>query len=103
MSSYVQVIISATSKREAERIATALVRKRLVAGTLIVKGDSRYWWNKKIVRKTYWNIQAFSLRRFKTKIIASVKKLHSDECPIIAFTKIDGNREFLKWVKESVK
>lgn len=102
MSSTCQVIISATSRREANRISDALVKKRLVAGTLILKGDSRYWWKKKIVRKTYWNIQAFSIQRNKTKIIAIVKKIHSDECPIITFTRIDGNQEFLKWVKESV-
>ena len=37
----------------------------------------------------------------KEKIITEVKKIHSDKCPIIAFMKIDGNKEFLKWVKDS--
>jgi uncharacterized protein involved in tolerance to divalent cations len=39
----------------------------------------------------------------KSKIISEVKKIHSDKCPIIAFFRMDGNDEFLKWIKESVK
>jgi len=39
----------------------------------------------------------------KHKIIKEVKKVHSDECPIIAFFEIDGNEEFLDWIKDSVE
>jgi uncharacterized protein involved in tolerance to divalent cations len=39
----------------------------------------------------------------KKKIIEEVKKIHSDKCPIIAFFKIDGNKEFLEWIKEIVE
>ncbi len=40
--------------------------------------------------------------RNKEKIISEVRKVHSDECPIVAFFKIDGNEDFLKWIEESV-
>lgn len=100
---FCQVLISAPTKPEADEISDSLVRKRLIAGSLILKGPSRYWWQGKIVEKEYYNIQAFSLTVNKSKIIAEVKKIHSDECPIIAFFEMDGNEEFLKWVKESVE
>ena len=45
----------------------------------------------------------FSDIKNKSKIIDEVKKFHSDKCPIIAFFKIDGNKEFLDWILESVK
>jgi len=99
---FCQVLISATNRKEANKISDTLVKKKLIAGSLILKGPSRYWWEGKIVEKKYYNIQAFSLMKNKSKIIPEVKKLHSDECPIIAFSRIDGNDEFLKWVKESV-
>jgi len=100
---FCQVLISATNKKEANKISDALVKKRFIAGSLIIKGPSRYWWKGKIVEKEYYNIQAFSLMRNKSKIIAEVEKVHSDKCPIIAFFKMDGNDEFLGWIKKSVK
>jgi periplasmic divalent cation tolerance protein len=100
---FCQALISATAKEEANKISDALVKKKLIAGSLIIKGPSRYWWEGKIVEKEYYNISAFSLMKNKLKIIEEVKKIHSDKCPIIAFSKIDGNKEFLKWIKESVE
>jgi len=103
MNEFCQVIISAISKDEADKISDSLVSKRLIAGSLIIKGPSRYWWEGKIIEKEYHNIQAFSLVKNKDKIIEEVKKIHSDKCPIIAFFDMDGNREFLSWIKDSVK
>jgi uncharacterized protein involved in tolerance to divalent cations len=99
---YCKVTISATSKAEADAISDSLVIKRLIAGSLIISGDSRYWWEGKIVEKVYFNIQAFSIYENKEQIISEVKKLHSDRCPIIAFTPISGNEDFLQWIRTSV-
>lgn len=103
MNEFCQVIISATSKEEANNISDSLVMKKLIAGSLIIKGPSRYWWDGKIVEKEYFNVQAFSLMKNKDKIIDDVKKIHSDKCPIIPFLNIDGNKEFLNWIKEFVR
>lgn len=100
---FCQVLISAPTRREANNISDNLVMKKLVAGSLITKGPSRYWWRGKIVEKVYHNVWAFSLVKNKSKIIYAVKKIHSDKCPIIAFFEIDGNEEFLKWIVESVE
>jgi uncharacterized protein involved in tolerance to divalent cations len=100
---YCRAIISATSKKEAEKISIALVKSRLVAGIMVYKGDCLYWWRGKVVKRIYWNISAFTITKHKKKIIAVAKKLHSDKCPIIAFNEIDGNKDFLLWIKESVK
>lgn len=100
---YCQVLISATNREEANKISDLLVKERLIAGSLIIKGDSRYRWDNEIVEKEYFNIQAFSKFRNKDEIIKEVKKIHSDNCPIIAFLELDGNEEFLLWIKDSVK
>jgi len=100
---FCQVLISATNKEEANEISDSLVSKKLIAGSLILKGPSRYWWEGEIVEKEYFNIQAFSLIKNKEKIIEEVKKIHSDDCPIIAFFEMDGNQEFLDWVKGNVE
>ncbi|MCX6815642.1 MAG: divalent cation tolerance protein CutA [Candidatus Aenigmarchaeota archaeon] len=103
MKDFCQVLISATSRKEANNLSDMLVREKLIAGSLIKKGPSRYWWKGKIVEKDYYNVEAFSRMKHKQRIINEVKKIHSDECPIIAFFKMDGNKEFLKWIEESVE
>ena len=100
---YNRVIISATSEEEAKRILKMLTEKKLVAGGLITNGISNYWWEGKVVEKIYFNIQCFTISDNKEKIIEEVEKIHSDETPVIAFLKMDGNQKFLDWVRESVK
>lgn len=100
---YCRVRISATSEDEANQISKSLVEKKLVAGTMIYKGNCHYWWNGEIVEKMYWNIGCFSLMQKKDDIIEEVKKLHSDECPIITLNEIDANQETLDWIDESVE
>lgn len=103
MPHYCRVRISATSEIEANAISRALVTKKLVAGTMIYSGNSHYWWKGEMVEKIYWNIDAFSILENKNAIIDEVRKLHSDECPIIALNAIDGNEDFLEWIEESTK
>ncbi len=97
-----RVRISATSEKEAKKISKTLVKKKLVAGTMIYSGPSHYWWDGEVQEKVYWNVGAFSLMKHKDKIIDQVRKLHSDICPIITFNEIDGNQDFLDWVDEYV-
>lgn len=103
LSMYTQVIISATSQKEADEISKVLLKRKLVAGTLVLKGPSTYWWKGRIVKRQYYNVQAFTTLDKKRKIISAVKRMHVDKTPIIAFLRIDGNVEFLRWIKTSIK
>ena len=98
---HLKAIISATSKQEAEKICDELLEQNLIAGTLIVDGE--YHWEGNVVNKTYYNIQAYTLKSKKQQIIDEVRKLHSDETPIIEYTEIDGNDDFLEWIEENVE
>ena len=100
--SFSQVLISSPTLEEANRLSDTLLKERLIAGSLIIRGDSRYWWEGELVEKPYWNIQAFTLLRRKESIIAVVEELSVDECPIVAFVPLDGNAKFLKWIEESI-
>ena len=100
---FCQVLISSRNKKETNKILNILLNKKLIAGSLVIKGLSRYWWKGRIIDGEYINILGFSLIKNKIKIISEVKRVHSDKCPIIAFFKMDGNAEFLKWIKESIQ
>lgn len=101
-SRYLQVLISAESKVQADKILDSLLNKKLVAGGLILKGPSKFWWKGKIVAKEYYNISTFTVDRHKETIISAVKKVSTEEVPIITFTQFEGNKEFLQWIDEAV-
>jgi len=103
MSDFCQVLVSSPTREEAGSIADELVQQRLVAGCLIRQGAARYWWNGEVVQRQYWNIEAFSVPRHKSKIIELVEMRSSDECPIVAFTAIDGSAKFLNWIGAEVE
>jgi uncharacterized protein involved in tolerance to divalent cations len=102
MDEFCYIVISATSREEADRISEVLVEKKLIAGSLILKGDSRFWWKGRVENEPYWNVHAYSLIRNKERVIEEVEGMHKDEVPIIAFLKIDGNEKFLNWIREEI-
>ncbi|MBI4015112.1 MAG: divalent cation tolerance protein CutA [Candidatus Aenigmarchaeota archaeon] len=103
MPDYCQLFISATTKKEAEAIGRQLLKRKLIAGYLLLKGPSMFWWKGKITRTIYYNLMAFSLMKNKPKIISAVRKVTNESVPIISFSKIDGNKEFLSWINNSCK
>lgn len=98
-----KVRISAGSEKEAKEISDELIEEKMVAGTLITSGESRYHWDGEIEQQTYYNIQAYSLEGQRQKITEKVESIHSDDVPIIEYIEIEGNQKFLDWVKESLK
>jgi uncharacterized protein involved in tolerance to divalent cations len=103
MNKFCQVLINCPSKEESDKVLDMLLEKRLVAGGLVTHGPSRYHWKGKIEEKEYYSISTFSLFKNKQKIISEVRKLHSDETPVLVFLDIDGNEDFLKWIENEVK
>ena len=100
---YYQVRISATSEEEAKSISRMLVEKHLVAWTMYNKWDCHYWWDWEIYENEYWNIRCSTIGEKKEEIIEAVKKVHRDKCPIIEFTEITWNSEYLNWISDSIK
>ena len=95
--------VTCQSKKEADRIASSLLNKRLIACANIVSGiDSKFWWNGKInTAKEFLIILKARSSSFK-KIEKEVKRLHSYEVPeIITIPIIAGSKEYLEWIDKS--
>jgi periplasmic divalent cation tolerance protein len=94
------VLITASSEKEAHKIAESLVNRRKAACVNIVpRVDSLFWWKDKL------DSARESLLLVKTKaslfpeIISLVKEIHSYEVPeIIALPIIAGSEDYLKWL-----
>lgn len=94
--------ISATSEAEADRLSRDLVERRLLAGTFVTSGDSRYWWNGQVCEATYYNVEGYTTRRHREQIIGVVEGESDDDVPIVEFVEVDGSRVFRDWVAGAV-
>ncbi len=104
MPSFIQVITATASKAEAERIAQALLEKRLAACVQIVGPmESLYWWRGKIERSEEWLCVAKSELALFSQLEETIKALHSYEVPeIVAVPVVAGSAEYLQWLQEEL-
>ena len=101
---YILVMITCSSKKEADTIKTSLLKEKKAACVNIISGvRSFFWWKNKIDSAD----EVLLLVKTKTtnlkEIITRVKKLHSYEIPeIIALPIIGGSKDYLEWLNDSL-
>lgn len=101
---YSIIFITASNKKEAKKIAQALVGRRLCACVNIIdKVESLFWWQGKIDSAKETLLIIKSRKDKLSKIIVLVRSLHSYSVPeIIALPIIGGYEPYLRWIGESV-
>jgi periplasmic divalent cation tolerance protein len=102
---HVQVLTTAGSVEEAERIAAALVERRLSACVQTVGPvRSRYRWQGAIEDAEEWQCVAKTEARRYDEVEAAIRELHSYEEPeIVALPVVAGSAGYLGWVSAEVK
>ena len=102
---YIIVLVTTHTLKVATHIATSLVKKRIAACTNIVSNiQSVFRWEGKIQKEKEHLLIIKSRKMLLEKLIKTVKGMHSYKIPeIIAKEIIDGNKDFLDWIKSSVK
>lgn len=102
----VVVLVTCGSAKEAQRLGTALVRKRIAACANVVTSPvkSIYWWKGKVEAATEALMLIKTTREKFTALEAEIRRLHSYETPeIIALPIVAGSKAYLDWLSESVK
>ena len=97
------MIISAEDELQADKILTALLKKRIVIGGLVVKAPAKFWWKGKVLKMDYLNIQTFTLSKHKAAVICEVRKYTAEEVPMVAFFPLEANIEFFQWISKTLK
>ncbi|MFZ0959754.1 MAG: divalent-cation tolerance protein CutA [Terriglobia bacterium] len=105
MTDKIVILITAASKKECRRIAEHLVASKLAACVNITQHiESIYRWEGKIAHDREHQLIIKSTRELFPEIKAAVSKLHSYHTPeIICLPIIEGSRNYLLWVGNSVK
>lgn len=99
------VLVTCSSRREADRIGRALLKKRLVACVNIAGSvDSRFWWKGALDTARETVIMAKTTERRFPGVEKEVRRLHSYDVPeIIALPIIRGSAAYLDWIRDNVK
>lgn len=104
MAEYVQVLTTAGSEEEAERIASTLVEQRLAACVQVVGPvASHYRWQGKLEQEREWQCLAKTEAGLYERVEAAIRAVHSYEEPeILAIPILAGSRGYLDWVSANV-
>jgi periplasmic divalent cation tolerance protein len=105
MSQFLLILVTCGSRREATKIARALVDRRVAACVNVISApvESIYRWKgRRESAKEFLLVIKTSRRRFAA-LQREVTRLHSYEVPeIIAVPISGGSRKYLRWLGESV-
>ncbi|MBD2481295.1 divalent-cation tolerance protein CutA [Planktothrix sp. FACHB-1365] len=101
---YAVVLVTASSRLEAEKIAQALVEKKLAACVSLMPIHSIYTWKSEVCQADEWQlIIKTDIRQFE-QLETQIKQLHSYEVPeIIALPIIKGSADYLNWISEQTQ
>jgi periplasmic divalent cation tolerance protein len=102
---HIVIFITCGGKKEAQTIAQALLREKLVACVNIIKGvSSHFWWESKIDSAKETLLIAKSQKSKFRRIIKLTKSRHSYQVPeIIALPIVGGEKKYLSWIDDAVR
>lgn len=97
---YVQIFTTVEKKKDAEKIADILVKKR-VAGCVQVIGPikSTYRWKKVIENTKEWLCIIKTRKSLYAEVEKTIKEIHPYEIPeILAIPVVSGSKDYLQWL-----
>jgi periplasmic divalent cation tolerance protein len=97
------VLTTAGSSQEAEKIAGALVERRLAACVNIIpQVQSVYRWEGKVERATEWLLLIKTRADNFGRLRETINQLHSYEVPECIMLEVsDGAEPYLRWIAEN--
>ena len=106
MADKIVVLVTCGSKREARKIAQALVKEKLAACANVMEAPvkSIYRWKGRIESaREFLMIIKTSRSRFPA-VEGTIRRLHSYDLPeMIAVPIVGGSQDYLAWIFESVE
>ena len=104
MHDFLQVVTTTETNADAQRIATALVERRLAACVQIIGPmTSTFRWDGKVQTATEWLCVIKTCRDTYEGLEAAIRELHPYEVPEILATPIAaGSRSYLDWLAAEV-
>jgi periplasmic divalent cation tolerance protein len=104
MTDTIQVVTATSSKEEAEKIARALVERRLAACVQVAGPvTSTYHWQGRIESAQEFLCIIKTRQSHYLALEDAIRELHSYEVPeILALEVSAGNRDYLNWLRDEL-
>jgi len=102
---YIQVLTATEKMEDAQKIARALLERRL-AGCVQIVGPivSSYWWKGNIEMAEEWLCLIKSRQDLFSELEKAIVELHPYETPeIIATPIVAGSEDYLAWLNDELK
>jgi periplasmic divalent cation tolerance protein len=102
---HIIVLVTASSKKEAQKLTDCLLREKLAACVNVIDGlDSHFFWQGKIDKAKEALLIIKTRKSLFNKLAKKVKSLHSYEVPeIIALPIVAGYKKYLDWIDDSTR
>jgi periplasmic divalent cation tolerance protein len=102
---HIVILVTASSKKEAQKIAAVLIKQKLAACVnLVGKVDSIFFWENKLQKAKEFLLVIKSTRAKFGRIVKLIKSLHSYKVPeIIGLPIIVGDKPYLRWIDASLR
>ena len=102
---HIIVLVTASSKKEGQKLASCLLQEKLAACVNVIDGvNSLFRWQGKIDKAKEALLIIKTRKTLFNKLLKKVKSLHSYEVPeIIALPIIAGNKKYLDWIDDSTR
>ncbi|GHO65907.1 divalent-cation tolerance protein CutA [Ktedonobacter sp. SOSP1-52] len=97
---FIQVYTAIDSKEAAQRIADAVVTRRLAA-CCWVSGPitSTYWWQGKLEQAEEWVCTMKTRKELYDELEKAIKEIHTYDTPeVLATPIVAGNESYLDWI-----
>ena len=107
---HIEIKTTVDGREEAERIASALLERRLAACVQIGGPiESRYWWrdeagNEAIEVDSEFVCTIKTRRELFEQVAGAIRELHPYEVPeIVAVPLVTGSQDYLAWIDATVR
>ncbi len=102
---YILVLVTTANKAEAEKIAQALLKEKLIACANIINPVTSFFhWSGKVDKCEECLVVMKSRMDLFSELAECVKGLHSYEVPeILALPIVEGSKDYFGWMGEVLK
>lgn len=100
---FIVIYITHPNMKEAKRICSVLLEKRLIACANYFPIESTYWWKGKIENSKEIVSLVKTRKANWTKVKKVVEAIHPYEIPCIMKFEVEANRSYADWIHQETK
>lgn len=100
---FIIIYITHKNKKEAKKVAEALLCDRLIACVNYFPIESSYWWKGKIATAKEVVTLVKTKKENWIKVKKAVEAIHPYETPCIMKLDVESNASYAEWIKDEIK